>query len=207
MHARTGGLEIRWKFLVALFAAAIALAGCGGDDDTDTSSGDGATTTAAVDDGGSDDDSGSDDDDAGSEDDSGSDEGAGDDATSPYDDEPAGGSDINAETQAALDEARARWASQGGDYVWEYIEDSEGLRTAFCFDSADAGGCPLAGVEAGESVDSYLDRIQEMLDFAAETPGREVYAEFDPTTGHPVQVEAFGGEVDGLLMLTERFEV
>lgn len=197
MHVRTGGLEIRWRFLVALLAAALAVTACGGDDDTDTSSGDGASTTVAAADDGSDDDAGP-----------GDDAGADDDGTSEdeADDEAAGGSDINAESQAALDEARARWDSHDGDYVWEYTEDSEGLRTAFCYDSADADGCPLAGTEPGESVDSYLDRIQEMLDFAAETPGREVYAEFDPTTGHPVQVEAFGGEVDGLLMLTERFE-
>ena len=205
MHARTGGPAIRWKFLVAFCVAALAVAACG--DDADTSTGDGATTTEAAGDDGSDDAAGSEDD-AGAEDDAGSDDDVYDDGTSDddADDEAAGGSDINAETQAALDEARATWASQGGDHVWEYIEDSEGVRTAFCYDSADADGCPLAGTEPGESVDSYLDRIQEMLDFAAETPGREVYAEFDPTTGHPVQVEAFGGEVDGLLMLTERFE-
>lgn len=197
-----------WKFFGALFAVALVVSGCGGDDDTEMSADGSDSTTTLVDTDTDTSDADTDADDSASDDSGDVDE----DTAADGDDDGDAGSDVNAQSQVALDGARTRWAAQNGtSYVWEYTEDGEGVRTAFCYegvaggDAVDDRGCPLAGTEPGESVDSYLDRIQEMLDFAAETPGREVYAEFDPTTGIPVQVEAFGGEVDGLLFLTERF--
>lgn len=120
--------------------------------------------------------------------------------------------DVNAITQASLDDATARWAgATGTDYIWSYREEGEGLVDEYCVEgvagngASDAAACPFEHAEGGQSVDAWLKTIQFVLDAAPET-GRLVEATFDVESGYPLSILIFGGETDSFYLEFIDFE-